>query len=257
MPFYSQHGEDLVIDAAFVGEPSGFFVEVGCIDGRRFSNTLFLEERGWRGLCVEAHPAYIDLLRRNRPRCRVIHCAVGDRDADSVTFFANARGSLSTLSSTKRDEYERDYARWVSGYVEERVPLRTLSSIFDEQGVGAIDVLSVDVEGADAAAIRGLDLSRWRPRLIVVEADDAVALGDIDSMLLPAGYTRACAVTTNHFYFADAALARRIAGQTLRGVVIHTQHPLDDTGDVSVPVEIALPPSPPGGEGGPDEVGTG
>ncbi len=244
MPFYSQHGEDLVIDGAFAGEPPGFFDEVGCIDGRRFSNTLFLEERGWSGLCVEAHPAYIGPLRRNRPRSRVVHCAVGDRDAESVTFFANARGSLSTLSSAKRAEYERDYAPWVSGYIEERVPLRTLSSIFEEHGVKAVDVLSVDVEGADSAALRGLDLSRWRPRLIVVEADDAPALTEIDSILLPAGYTRACAVTTNHFYFGDGTLVRRVTGRTLRGDVIHTQHPLDDTGDVSLPVELVIPSSP-------------
>ena len=76
--YYSQHGEDFLLDRLLSDKKRGFFVEVGCIDGRRFSNTLIFEERGWRGLCVEAHTGYIELLRQNRPNSIVCHCAAGE-----------------------------------------------------------------------------------------------------------------------------------------------------------------------------------
>jgi hypothetical protein len=95
--FYGQHGEDFLLDRIFESKADGFFVEVGCIDGRRFSNTLIFEERGWRGLCIEAHEQYVDLIRKNRPHSIVCHCAAGEADDDYATFYPNARASLSTL----------------------------------------------------------------------------------------------------------------------------------------------------------------
>ena len=54
---WSQYGQDRYIDKLLKGKRKGFFVEIGCHDGERFSNTLFLEkERGWTGFLVEANP---------------------------------------------------------------------------------------------------------------------------------------------------------------------------------------------------------
>jgi hypothetical protein len=53
------------------------------------------------------------------------------------------------------------------------VPARTLSAVLDEQGISRpIDLLSLDVEGAEAAALRGLDFARHAPRFICVEVRD-------------------------------------------------------------------------------------
>ena len=100
--YYSQHGEDFLLSRYFTGH-EGFFVEIGCIDGKRFSNTYHFELKGWKGICVEAHQDYIALLRTNRPKSAIIHCAVGEADEDQAVFFANARGSLSSLDPTKEE----------------------------------------------------------------------------------------------------------------------------------------------------------
>lgn len=242
MPYYSQNGEDLVIDAAFDGARSGFFVEVGCIDGRRFSNTLALEERGWRGICVEAHAGYIELIRAARPGSAVVHCAIGDRDEALVPFYANARGALSTLDRSLEGLYSTRYAEWFHGFEEQRIGMRAISSLLDELGAPAIDVLSVDIEGCDVLAIRGLDLKRHRPRLIVVEADDAASGDEIDGMLLPAGYSRGPMISGNAFYLAERAMLDRLGGRTIRGVVKHTRHPMDRGTDVERAVEIHIDP---------------
>ena len=50
------------------------------------------------------------------------------------------------------------------------MPVRTLDSILDEQGVTTIDFLKIDVEGSEGDVLSGVDLSRWRPRVIVIES---------------------------------------------------------------------------------------
>lgn len=231
---YSQHGEDALILAAFEDVPRGVFVEVGCIDGRRFSNTLALEERGWRGVCVEAHADYIDLIRANRPASLVVHAAAGDRDANDVPFYANARGSLSTLDPSLEERWRRDYAPWFSGFTEQRVPMRTISTILDDANVDLVHVLSIDVEGCDALALSGLDLARHRPDLVVIEADDPEAREQIDAMLLPAGYLPGPIVGGNGFYFRDAQRLARVRGRRFEGFLMHTRHPLDQGEDERV-----------------------
>lgn len=43
-----------LVVALFEGQPPGFFVEAGALDGEYLSNTVYLErEKGWSGLLVE------------------------------------------------------------------------------------------------------------------------------------------------------------------------------------------------------------
>lgn len=227
--YYSQHGEDVVLDTALADIERGVFVEVGCIDGRRFANTLALEERGWTEMCVEAHPAYIELLRRNRPGSVVVHAAVAEADADAVTFYANSRGSLSTLDPSLEGEFAERYGKWFTGFEPTRVPMRSISSLLDEHAMPDVDVLSIDVEGCDTRALMGLDLRRHRPRIVILEADRPDDLAAMDGMLLPRGYTRGFALSTNWFYFREPERLRALKGRTLGCRVTHTRHPLDET----------------------------
>ena len=55
---------------------------------------------------------------------------------------------------------------------EVEVPARTLSSVLDEVQAPEIDLLVLDVEGFEAQALAGLDLSRHCPRFMLVEILD-------------------------------------------------------------------------------------
>ncbi len=240
MRFYSQHGEDFLLQKIFADVAGGFFVEIGCIDGRRFSNTLALEQRGWRGMCIEAHVDYIDLLRSNRPNSIIVHCAVGERDAEQVTFFANARGSLSTLDAAQETRWRTHYGEYFSGFEEQRVPMRTISSLLSEHGITHVDVLSLDVEGYEVQALSGLDLAQHRPRLLVIECDGAEQERGLDEILLPAGYHKGFWVGANIFYCAEPELLQAVVGMRHEVLVTHTQHPMDKSGDQTYPVSVDL-----------------
>lgn len=228
--YYSQHGEDALLDIIFQGQKEGFFVEVGCIDGRRFSNTLTFEERGWQGMCIEAHAGYIEMLTKNRPNSIVCHCAAGEADEDAV-FYANDRGSLSTLDKTKEKHFQRNYAPFFSGFEKQHVKKVRLSSLLDTCHVNEIDILSLDIEGYEVEAIKGLDLSRHRPKVMVIESDDHQHEAHLDELILPCGYTKSLKMYNNLFYFREKGLEKLLRGKRLCVQLVHTQHPLDKAGE--------------------------
>lgn len=233
MNYYSQHGEDFVLDQIFPGRTNGFFVEVGCIDGRRFSNTLGFEEKGWRGLCIEAHAGYIELIRKNRPGSVVCHCAAAEKDDDDGVFFANSRGTLSTLDPEKEAEFRRDHGAYFTGFERQPVPKRRLDTIFAENRVANIDFVSLDIEGYELPALRGMEFRKFRPAVMLIEADDGESA--ITDLLQPHGYSVICRVGNNMIYALDAGLKGRLDNRLLGEVdLIHTAHPLDAVEDKKV-----------------------
>jgi FkbM family methyltransferase len=238
--YYSQHGEDFLLDQIFEHKEEGYFVEVGCIDGRRFSNTLTFEERGWKGMCVEAHEGFIELLKKNRPGSIICHCAAAEQDEEGVTFYANARGSLSTLDPNKESEFKEKFKEYFTGFQKQQVQKRRLDTLFKENKVGKIDILSIDIEGYELEALRGIEFNKCRPRVIVVESDSKEDESSLDNLLIGKGYYKSVRVGGNIFYFIDRELAKNIEGKKFSVDLIHTRHPLDEGEDAHVTVELDL-----------------
>lgn len=171
----------------------GFFIEAGANDGLTQSNTYWFERfRKWRGLLVEGVPELAAAARRNRPRATVVNAAlVADpsvrevvmKTANLMSIVKGARGSEAD------DEAHVRAGASVQGGLEVReirVPARTLTSILDELRPPRIDLFSLDVEGYELEVLRGLDLSRYRPRLILVETAQVEKVDE----LLGSAYTR-------------------------------------------------------------------
>ena len=76
----SQYAEDLVLLPTLLNATrgkQGTFVELGALDGRRFSNTLMLEQCfGWSGVLIEPEPSNFKALNQSgRAACK-LHSAV-------------------------------------------------------------------------------------------------------------------------------------------------------------------------------------
>jgi FkbM family methyltransferase len=164
--------------AAYLPE-SGVFVEAGAHDGLTQSNTAMLElSRGWRGLLVEPIPELARRCRANRPGAVVEQAALvaADFPSDRVRMTYCNRSSIveGSRGSPEADRAWVDRCRRLPDQERVRpysllVPARTLSSLLEEHRIERVDFLSLDLEGYEANALRGLDLERHRPALILVE----------------------------------------------------------------------------------------
>lgn len=162
----------------------GFFVEAGANDGYLLSNTYYFEKmRGWSGVLVEPVPALARECRRNR-RAKVFEAALVAAAVPGATVELHFAGLMSTVAGAIGDEAATaDHVamglavQGLTGSYRLQVSARTLTEILDEARVfREIDLLSLDIEGGEPAALRGLDFERYAPRFICVEARDGAAI---------------------------------------------------------------------------------
>lgn len=165
---YAQNAEDVRLRRAFAGQPSGFYIDVGANDPVGFSITKHFYESGWSGINVEPLPTKFALLEADRPRDLNLNVACS-RQPGVLKLYAGRGGSsgMSTLTAEEMEEGRR------LGFEFDELSCQvvTLSSICETHAAGrVIDFLSVDVEGHERAVLEGADFSRFRPRVVVVEA---------------------------------------------------------------------------------------
>lgn len=177
--------------ARHLPQHGGFFVEAGANDGYTQSNTYWLERFcDWQGILIEPIPALAESCSRLRRGSWVVRAALvePDHDGSTVTMAYGDLTSLVRASRPSRDQEQQHLRRGVideSDIYDVEAPARTLSSILDQERAPTVDLLSLDVEGYEAAALRGLDLDRHAPRFILVEVlvEDGASRGPVDDLL--------------------------------------------------------------------------
>jgi FkbM family methyltransferase len=166
--------EDVI--ARHLPDRGGVFVEAGAHDGFTQSNTYWLERhRGWSGVLVEAVPALAARCSRRRPRSLVLNCALVAEATPGATMTVQYGDLMSTVAgargSSAADAHHAALGTAVGGGRPYRVevPARTLTQVLDEADVGRPDLLVLDIEGLELAALHGLDLERHAPRFMLIE----------------------------------------------------------------------------------------
>lgn len=223
--YYSQHGEDFLLWTLLKEEvDTGYFVEVGCLDGIRFSNTYFFEKQGWSGACVEPHPDYFPLLTANRPKSDCIEVAAGS-SVGSIDLFAEPRGDFSTIvQEVAEDQRLREK---MAGYRKVSVPMQPLNQILQKiSAPSPIDIVSIDVEGAEFAVLDGFDLEFYRPRVLVIEANGSAFNHKLDCYMRQRRYVKAGRLASNNFYCRQRRDAIRLSLIDLTCTVVLPPHPL-------------------------------
>jgi FkbM family methyltransferase len=169
-PLALEEIEKAEVRAYFNEARGGICVEVGANEPvAPTSQSLHLEERlDWSCLLVEPIPDLAAKARKLRPRATVCECACTrpDRTGEVDLFIPLLpHGERPGHASLQRNPDDMHYAE----HRTIRVRACTLSHLLEEHGVERIDLLSLDVEGAELEVLQGLDFERWRPRLILME----------------------------------------------------------------------------------------
>jgi FkbM family methyltransferase len=199
---YSQNGEDILLDRVF-GDEVGRYMDVGSYHPFIGNNTFFFYERGWRGISIEPTQQGYALLQAHRPEDLNLNLAVSDQDGEMTLYEVLGDRGNSTLQGEIAEPYRTDG-------VEMRahpVPVRSLRSLIQTYGIEPPDLVSIDVEGHEAAVIRGMPLDTWRPRVLVIEATLPLTTTPSHELWEPSvlahGYLFAAFNGVNRFYLRE------------------------------------------------------
>jgi len=210
---YSRNLEDVMLRRALAGVSEGSFLDVGAGHPVYDSNTYALYRRGWRGIALEPIEEVMALWQQERPEDLLIAMAASAEEGEKVLHVLPDAAQMSTLKA----EYVADRQREGWRAAARRVPTTTLNAVLDRFHEGELHVMSLDVEGAEREVLAGLDLSRYRPWIILVEAVLPVtkqpAHDAWEPGLLAASYEYAYFDGVNRFYLAaeHAALKEHFA----------------------------------------------
>ena len=163
--FYSQNFEDVMLERCFSDVEDGFYIDVGAQDEESDSVTKHFYEKGWKGINIEPVSEYCETFKV-RDRDITINCAAGSENAKyNISIFHKT--GLSSLSQSNINQLEKTGLK----YEEKEIDVRTINTLMSEQGIGnkRFEFLKIDVEGFEIEVIKGIDLSQYRPKIILCE----------------------------------------------------------------------------------------
>lgn len=211
---YSQYGQDIyVYSTFFIGEKNGFFVEVGADDGVDKSNTLFFENIGWKGICVEPSPVRFKSLQKNRG-CVLINKAIHTeiKDFDFIDIVGYGKGLSGIIESYHPKHFERietettDNKEPISK-TKIKVSSIPLSEVLEMNNVNFINYLSVDVEGGEHEVLKSIDFEKVLIDVIGVENNYGNEI--IKTFLFERGYRYHAAVGSDDIYIREGLKMKR------------------------------------------------
>lgn len=163
------HEKNLVREY-FDNKRNGFFVDVGANNPTTImSQSNHLEKiLDWSGILVEPNPIFARLARENRPNSYLFEGACVDTDDHpNLTLYIPLKNGQEMDVHAGIDKNIDDFS--YTNHKEISIAARSLNSILKEQNAPEIDLLSIDVEGAELQVLQGLDIDKHKPKLILLE----------------------------------------------------------------------------------------
>ncbi len=194
---HAQFAEDRILAAIFGERADGCCVEVGANDGRTGSASYLFEKRGWDCLLVEPIPSLAQEIRKHRA-CRVVNCAASSSAGEARFFVAEGAEAVSGLGLTPE---RMEWIRRAGGTIKETtVPTATLDSLLEEAGFTELEFVTIDVEGHELEVLEGFDLSRYRPRIVIIEDNSTAGNERVARHMTDHGYVHFSRTGVNEWY---------------------------------------------------------
>jgi len=150
---------DFKLDS-IINKTNGFYIELGANNGLEQSNTAFFEfNRGWKGILVEPSLSAYNECTKNRSNSICYNYACVANDYQNTEIRGDFNGNL--MSSI-------DGNRLHSNNIVS-VKTTTLENLLDINNISNIDLLSLDTEGYELNILKGLNLTKYHPRYMLIE----------------------------------------------------------------------------------------
>ena len=153
----------------------GIFLDIGAYEPINISNSYHFEKNDWDVYCFEANTLLIDLLKTERKN--VYNYAIYDIDKDNTEFtiVKAGYGGGSGMAGISAIELSEQYLKTFyhgEELIKINVEQKTLNTILDnilKLTTNTIDIMSIDVEGGELKVLQGIDLNKYKVKIMVIE----------------------------------------------------------------------------------------
>ena len=108
---FSNSGDDIQLLKLIGSSRPGFYLDIGCWDPIRHSNSYFFYLRGWRGICVDANPSMQPKFNKFRPNDIFINKGVGDSSKKTLDYYKldDLKSDMNTFDKNSNDYTGGDF----------------------------------------------------------------------------------------------------------------------------------------------------
>ena len=199
---YAQNFEDVMLWRALKNIEKGFYIDVGANDPTIDSVTKAFYERGWSGINIEPLLLHHLDLQNERLRDINLQCAAGSVHGEIELWESDVRGWATADKLVVALYTENGH----EGVIH-KVPMLSLTEICTAYVKSEIHFLKIDIEGFEKSVIEGMDFSRFRPWILVIEATRPNSTEEVydewEGQILSANYLLAYTDGLNRFYVAN------------------------------------------------------
>lgn len=183
----SENYQDLFVLWQLKQKKNGLFVEFGATDGVYGSNSLLLEQEGWRGVLSEPARCWHNRLKMNRPEAILDLRCVWSESEKQLEFTECEAEGLSTIASFAEQDQHSVVRRQSINYFVDTV---SFNDLLDQNRIGSVDYLSIDTEGSEFEILKAWDPNKHPISIITVEHNYMESKRKlIEELLFTRGYT--------------------------------------------------------------------
>ena len=164
--------EDIFIKKFFnKRKRKGFYIDIGCYHPIKGSNTYLLYKLGWSGLNIDLSKISIDLFKILRPRDTNINAIISNK-RQKIKFYIPNGNLLSPEITTEYSFSKKLEKHFKNLYKSFSGATTTWKSIEKEYRLysNSVELLKIDIEGADLKLLKTINLKKLSPKLIMIEA---------------------------------------------------------------------------------------
>jgi len=162
----SQLGQDeYIMKNIFASGFKGTFIDVGCNHPKTGNNSARLEAVGWTGHAIDPQSRFAEAWSEQRRTpfvCAAVSAKVGEREFIEFDVREGWEHELSSFT-----EYVSRAHLDAMPHIRRNVTTGPLAYLIPD--LAEIDLVMVDVEGAEVEVLDGLDLASRRPYCLMIE----------------------------------------------------------------------------------------
>lgn len=169
MTYYAELETDKYIREEFFPDVTyiGTMVEVGAGPPERFSISKHFRDTGWRCICVEPNPKFVQQHKDLNHEVYQYACADYMGESTFTVFDTEENKNTSGMSySALKTRYgvKKEFSTETIN-----VEVITLNYLLKKLSVTNIDFVSIDTEGWELDVMRGFDVVKYKPSVILLE----------------------------------------------------------------------------------------